>query len=78
MLKGMSREDGMGVLVSIVGAVVAFVVVYKICRHATDSDASLIFGPILGTYAAVAVPYAVVRWMAGKGLVKAGPIPAKA
>lgn len=78
MLKGMSPEDAKGVLASIVGAVIAFLAVYEICRYLLDESHGLIFGPILGTYAGVAVPYFVVRWMAGNGLIKAEQAPAKA
>lgn len=63
MLKGMTAADAVRVAISIAGAAIAFIVVYKIVRAVTGPDLGMLLGPILGTYAGVAVPYLVVRMM---------------
>jgi hypothetical protein len=72
MQKRMTTADAVRVTISVVGAAIAFIVVYQLARAAITGDAGLLVGCILGTYAGVAVPFAVVRWAGGTEPVATG------
>lgn len=63
MISELKGPEGRLLGLSIVAAVLAFIIVFKIVRALITGDVGLLLGSILATYAGVVTPWLVVRML---------------